>query len=304
MGNRSELYEIARDTAQIIHESSWELRGIEAVVLFGSALNDPKPSDIDLLFIIGSSDGWGVNYSPYPYGKLMFDEPPGKQNRRDPSGSVIHMAGYREGATEANSVYVKVGRRIAHLGLGKQFSQDDLEWAQRQGFPEFYLDMHGISKLFDAVVLSKEVFEKAELQREAVVSCRDPTFWFTILSKGMAYDPQTQDFTKRTGALYPTAVESFTFKELESSKKSNAYERAAGIIGEHVGDFADVFLRSYCAANSLTPEKFGWSDVSGLSRIIRPKNPYFGQLSPSAYIEMKRKLSSHERSIRPRRSRK
>ena len=48
-----------------------------------------------------------------------------------------------------------------------------------------------------------------DVRKYAVDSCRDPTFWFTILSEGRIYDRNTHDFSIKVEDKYPGALDLF-----------------------------------------------------------------------------------------------
>jgi hypothetical protein len=69
------------------------------------------------------------------------------------------------------------------------------------------LDLHVMH--FNALSRSGKRWRK---KRQELIhkKCRDPTFWYTVLSEGRLYDPTVGDFVTEIGDKYPRALEYFT----------------------------------------------------------------------------------------------
>lgn len=87
------------------------------------------------------------------------------------------------------------------------------------------IDLYGINNVFDVIVLYSGVLRAdandqlqgkditfTGMRKGAIESCRDPTFWYTILSEGKLYDRTKHDFTLSVNDKYPGAVELFPSK--------------------------------------------------------------------------------------------
>jgi len=228
------FYDIAKDTAKAIHEKSWGANGVVDVMLYGSTLTSKSPKDIDLLVI---HDGGRLR--PFsPYSTLRVDEPVGKENARDSAYGIFRQLGYKTEGRGNDSVAVAVGKRIAGLGAGNFTEEEiaektkDWERVSREIF-KFHdepdvsnsYDVHGINNIFDVIVLhagalmadaNEQVAGRygtiTGMRNSAVESCRDPTFWHTILSEGRIYDREKHDFSLRVEDKYAGAVDLFPSK--------------------------------------------------------------------------------------------
>ncbi|HII15316.1 MAG TPA: hypothetical protein HA362_03300 [Nanoarchaeota archaeon] len=208
------FYEIAKDTARIIIEKSWEEAEVEGVMLFGSTLRSKTPNDIDLLVLHS-----GLRLKAYsPYEKPVFDKPAGTGNGRDAAAEILFRLGYKE--TVLDRVDDAIKRRIEPLGLNSRDGLNSLFDIQ-----VMHAALLGDTRTIEVFArryavwgseeerqvdyqrcYRSELGKVAAQRRETIQSCRDPTFWRTILAKGRIYDPAKHDFTipieeKYSGAL-------------------------------------------------------------------------------------------------------
>ena len=207
--------EIARDTAKIIIEDSWESSRIRDVLLYGSTLRSGVPEDIDLLIIHGGLKfgSFSLPNSDIPSKDLRLDRPVGEDNPRDYSSVILSNCGYKEGREfMEDNVYKKLERLLE----------------ERYGF--IYPDSSLVDDLFDVNILSTKILDvnasdddlmdhvwdwgthkdiSYNARERAIESCRDPTFWHTILSGGRIYDMDKQDFTIGVEEKYPGALDLF-----------------------------------------------------------------------------------------------
>lgn len=238
------FYDIAKDTAKIILEKSWEEVKVEGVMLFGSTLRRDNPNDIDLLILHS-----GNKLSPYTRysereGKMQYDAPTGKGNVRERSFNLLRYTGYRIDSNERAVAHI--GRRIEQLGAGPALSERVQQDIEERGADVVCNDedIYGIETVFDVQAMSTALLGDAkplELEarthaaygsdenrereyqdywrylrkriagerQDAVKNCRDPTFWHTILSEGRLYDPARHDFTIPIEEKYPGALALF-----------------------------------------------------------------------------------------------
>ena len=203
--------DIARDTARIIHEKAYDSGSIAGVMLYGSTLTSDSPRDIDLLILHrGSLECFS------PYATLRVDEPVGDENARDSAYKIFMQLGYKEEGREADSVCTGIERRIEELNAGSMV-EETRDWFSRA-------DTYGVNNVFDVNVLYDGLLEGGQsgadkdslraqsrdrLREGAIASCRDPTFWYTILSEGRIYDREKHDFSIKVEDNYPGALSLF-----------------------------------------------------------------------------------------------
>jgi predicted nucleotidyltransferase len=187
---KGEFYNIAKDTAKIIHEKSYEKRNILEVILYGSALKEDFPGDIDLLII---HNNWGLapfsRYHPLNLeGKFLEDKPKGEKN-------------------DATSIFLDLNG----------FDYDEKEWVitaiENRIKQSNFTYLPEINEIFDVSIIQEDLLKQYEdnkyLRMCAIDACRDSTFWSTILSEGKIYDKSTHDFSLRVEDKYPGAAELF-----------------------------------------------------------------------------------------------
>lgn len=209
------LYEIAKDAAKAILTKSYPKIKVSDVMLFGSTLRTKNPRDIDLLII---HEGHGLpQYSCYePKEKLFLaDQPPGDTNKRSPSSSLLAQLGYISETNRRDSPLNYIAQRIAPLF--------DSEFV----IHEYFLDevsQTRVNSMFDVLVLKTAGLQPdlpegackypnpKEVREGALGSCKDPTFWHTILSEGRLYDIDKHDFTISVEEKYPGSLARFPAK--------------------------------------------------------------------------------------------
>lgn len=242
------FYEIARDTAAIIHHKSYSEARVKGVLLYGSTLRDSNPRDIDLVVL---HDGGRklVEFTPSRYAdegtEEKYDLEAGHpSNRRLKSFSILRCLGYAEGASEHHNAVRYLGERIEALGVGGDVPEERVQqymrlWDCSEEDVAAYLDIHGVNNVFDVHILhtgllgdnsaAEREFESrkqygedyaqrcyndqingfAEERAKAIHSCNDPNFWHRVLSEGRLYDPTEMDFTQTIEDKFPGALKLF-----------------------------------------------------------------------------------------------
>ncbi|MBI2549021.1 hypothetical protein HYW21_06755 [Candidatus Woesearchaeota archaeon] len=214
------FYEIARDTAAILHGKSWANARLEGVLLYGSTLRSDKPRDIDLVILHSGSKL--IEFTPSRYAdegtKEIYDvEPDHPSTRRLDAWSTLSTLGYR-GKSDydiKNRAVRFVGERIESLDAGSVPEERVQSFMSSRECPEAdvaaYLDIYGVSNVFDVHVLHTGLLgdQGAEQRSRAIASCNDPTFWHRVLSEGKLYDPKVHDFTLTIEEKYPGALQLF-----------------------------------------------------------------------------------------------
>ncbi len=213
-----QYYEVAKDVAEIILTKSWGEVGVKDVLLFGSASRgETNPNDLDILIL---HEGHKLQeFDIDPYGKrsdweTKHDMPAIKGNKRYDAYSIFSQLGYKgdpidnfqtdnlkkERELQKDSAFNNIVRRVEPFGI-----RLPTEWK--------FEDRNQFAALFDVHVLSTELFERegyrVKYREEAIESCRDPTFWYTVLSAGKLYDPKKHDFTGKVEDKYPGVIELF-----------------------------------------------------------------------------------------------
>jgi hypothetical protein len=196
----SEFYDLARKTARIIHEKSWEENGILQVMLYGSTLHSSQPRDIDLLVIHN-----GQRLAPYfYYRKLISDAPPGENNARMPPLDFLMRLGYREGDCKENSVLARVEALVSPKNVNEIYDFNALN--------------AGLLVNSNAVIAKGDPMDgsacdpwslfatTSDVRKRAIDCCKETNFWHTILSQGKIYDPNSNDFSIQVRELYPDAL--------------------------------------------------------------------------------------------------
>ncbi len=231
------FYDIAKDVARVIFEKGYEHRRVVDVMLYGSTLTSPTPNDIDLLII----HNHGAKMKCFsPYETLRVDEPVGEKNARDSAFGILRRLGYKHERRGNDSVVVAVGERIVGLGMGRytaekideearvweRTSKEVFEYVDEPNVAT-HIDLYGIEGLFDINVLDCLLLQQsilnagedstvkstvAGMRKKAIKSCRDSTFWHTILSEGRLYDRAKYDFVIRVNDKYPGATDLFPSK--------------------------------------------------------------------------------------------
>ncbi len=218
----SQYYEIARDTAEIILTKSWKEVRVKDVMLFGSTLrwkqdHNVIPNDIDMLIMHNGGDLYEFDWDIY--GSLKdwvqkSDEPVAKGNKRYDAYVIFFRLGFKEWSKEnavvesrkgkgfvADSALQNILRRVERLGIRPPSSVTRFD------------DRDFFAKMFDVHVLSTGLFGEdsyAERNREeAINSCRDRTFWYTVLRTGKIYNPKGQDFNVHVEERYPGILSFF-----------------------------------------------------------------------------------------------
>lgn len=207
-------FEIAKDVARLMHTKSWEEVGVRDILLFGSTLRQNSvPNDIDLLIL---HDGHKLKeFYDDPYGKnttaaFETDQPIAKCNRRLWAYGMLANLGYKGGDRKANcydwetearlkedSVINHVKARVADIIGGSNEALDKL------------FDIHALSTTLLAAPSGCQFPYAAQRRAEALNSCRDPTFWHTVLSEGRLYDMDKHDFTIKVDDKYAGATALF-----------------------------------------------------------------------------------------------
>ena len=215
-----QYYEVAKDVAEIILTKSWGEVGVKDVLLFGSASRgNTNPNDIDMLILHYGCGLEEFDRDPYgfrPDGVKQSDMPPLSGNMRIGADGIFSELGYKEDPADnyqtddddpereermrLDSAFNNIVKRVEQLGIRPP---NGLEFEDADQF----------NALFDVHVLSTELLKNDEYgasrREEAIKSCRDPTFWHTILSAGKLYDFDKHDFTMSVNDKYPGAAELF-----------------------------------------------------------------------------------------------
>lgn len=216
-----QYYEVAKDVAEIILTKSWDQVGVKDVILFGSASRgNTNPNDLDMLIL---HDGYKLQeFDRDPYGERadwirQSDMPPISGNMRYDAYGIFHKLGYKGDPADnyqtddftkeerliQDSAFNNIVKRVEPFGI-----RPPKGWE--------FEDRDQFAALFDVHVLSTGLLKAdaygASRREEAVKSCRDPTFWHTVLSAGKLYDSDKHDFTMSVNDKYPGAVDLFPSK--------------------------------------------------------------------------------------------
>ena len=203
MGN-SEFYEIARETARIISEKSWEKNGVLQVMLYGSALHSSQPRDIDLLVIHS-----GEKLAPYFfYRKIVPDAPVGEQNSRMPACDFLRQLGYKEGAPFGDNVLANVEALVSPRKVNDLYDLNALSESLLIDEDKRIRDPHIIAQGFahDFEQLRRST---KKVRERAIQACKETSFWHTILSEGRIYNQSSGDFSNTVSEIYPNALRLF-----------------------------------------------------------------------------------------------
>ncbi|GEM_PF-4601947 len=227
---KESFYEIAKAAAQIILTKSWQRVGVQDVLLYGSTLrNDRTPRDIDLVILHSGSRL--AEYDPPQYAtegaKNIPDVAVGDpETTRRNVFDILFRLGHREEEARTNSAVRLIGDRIEYLHVGS-IPQEEID--RTLSFRDIsekdvgaYIDLHGISNIFDVHVMhtgllgdlrgARENFAKiyyASARKTAIESCKDRTFWHRVLSEGRLYDIGAADFSRTVEDKYPGVLELF-----------------------------------------------------------------------------------------------
>ncbi|MFH0837164.1 MAG: hypothetical protein V1870_03475 [Candidatus Aenigmatarchaeota archaeon] len=245
------FYEIARSVAKIILTRSWSGASIRDVLLYGDVLKNEnsRNRDIDMVILHAGNKLEEFQRPEYtaeePEGETLYDiSPTDSRTRRLPAFSILLQLGYKDNRKE--NVARAVGQRIEQLDAGTLSEQTIKSWLSCRDINEQnigdYLDINGTSNVFDLHVMHTgllgdrkaaedengwykqygearfltavdENMERYSFRRkEAMQSCRDPTFWHRVLSEGRLFDHETDDFTLTIEDKYPGALELFEVK--------------------------------------------------------------------------------------------
>lgn len=203
MTNNS-YYEIAKDVAKIIHTKSNDNVCVKDVLLFGSTIRkEEDPKDIDLLILHKGRSLREFCEDPYTS--------TGERFSNDSAYNRLDDLGYK---------------RDEDLLEGKTWEQEIeivSEWKKKSVLKEVMTRVSGIigqdnygelDNLFDIHALSIRLFERddeylTKRRTKAIKSCRDPTFWHTVLSEGKIYDLDKHDFITKVDEKYSSATDLF-----------------------------------------------------------------------------------------------
>jgi DNA-binding transcriptional ArsR family regulator len=232
------FYEIARDTAAIIHTKSYSKAKVDNVVLYGSILEKDNPRDIDLIIV--HSGPFLQEFMPSQYSdegaEEISDVNPGHPStRRLQAWNILLGLGYADNAKQNETTVRFIGERIKELDAGNvseakiKHHMDVFRCSEAEA--SSYIDVFGVSNVFDVHVLSKYLLMTPELikqelgersrieidcnQRERkklIEGCNDRAYWHSVLSKGKVYDPRQHDFTLTIEDKFPGALELFEVK--------------------------------------------------------------------------------------------
>lgn len=225
------LRQIAQEAARLCFEYSYHDAMLRDVLLFGSTLRQNKdPEDIDLVIL---HKGWKLEeFDKDPYGekkdaKPKHDKPIGEDNLRQHSSAIFHQLGYRN-IEEFDYFEFRNTWDEEHGQANREDFQAAFEKAQEDYWVRRSLNSvdtqiiklvypRSVDDIFDVHVLSTVLFgDERHIEhgrREAMRSCRDPTFWYTVLTEGRLYDSSTKDFTLEVDEKYPGATELFVPKK-------------------------------------------------------------------------------------------
>lgn len=220
-----DLYKIAKNSAKIILKESWSTRGIVDVGLYGSlARGEKKANDIDLIILHESP--MAPDFSDYweDWAEDMKDHPEKDMHR---SAYYLWVLGAEH--PKKDPACVKIIKMINSPEIKSVTDLDKI------------LDVNIMSiNLFPAMINKEANFESMVYcghydedyvksynerinQRRclAIASCKDLSFWNTILKECKLYNPETKDFSIPLETKYPGTVEAFkagdTFEMLKSA---------------------------------------------------------------------------------------
>ena len=214
-------YEIAKDIARVIHTKSWDEVGVKDVLLFGSTVRKKEvPNDIDLLIL---HDGYKLEefyddaYEEHsPKAVCLSDHRVGDNSRRIWATGMLNLLGYK-----GNDALLRDKLYHERFGLESQFREDSAynNVMNRVKHITGEDDSAALDKLLDIHAMSVNLLIRDEdegrfryysdKRTQAINCCRDPTFWYTVLSEGRIYDLDKHDFTIKVNDKYPDAIRMF-----------------------------------------------------------------------------------------------
>jgi len=215
----SQYLDIAKETAKIILEDSYERNKVKGVMLYGSTLKSETPSDIDLL-IIHENDKW-ESYSGYHH--RIPDNRPGKDNVKDHSWDILSKLRFGGDKGVGNRPVVKIAKLLRNYKL--PIIEKDIKNARKilarflpKGVESVMLeDLLTVNRLFDINILNKKLLKPTDDEdlkksvQQAINACDDKRFWNKILGYGKLYDTSTHEFSIPLTDRYPEAPELFEY---------------------------------------------------------------------------------------------
>jgi len=200
---------LARDVAEIILTRSWRDLRISDVLLFGSVLMEiGAPNDIDIV-ILHDNNQKLIEFNPDPYGvrperTTVTELPSGNNNDRYSATSIFQKLGYL--SSQEKPAATLISERVGQ-SLGGKVDEEMM----RQLFDVHVLHIgllgYENNNAGQIVRYNRDIWEST--RREAIASCRDSTFWHTVLTTGRLYDTKTRDFTLPVSTRYQGAIELF-----------------------------------------------------------------------------------------------
>jgi hypothetical protein len=206
--------ELAKDTARIIRDKSWDEVAVQDVLLFGSTLKGTcVPDDIDMLLLHSGQRLVEFDRDPYstrPSAMKESDIPCGEENRRNGAWCFFRTLGYKgtgkdDDRRRDDSAYENILKRLEFMGGNSSELVDSIfdVHVMHTGLLLAHIDPPDVPG-------SGYMDEYMKQQRaEAIKHCRDPTFWHTVLSEGRLYNPETHDFSLKVDDKYPGASDLF-----------------------------------------------------------------------------------------------
>ncbi|OGI63676.1 hypothetical protein A2642_05175 [Candidatus Nomurabacteria bacterium RIFCSPHIGHO2_01_FULL_39_10] len=235
------------EPVQVYNASEW--RGVHDVLLFGSTMRGEESHDIDLVLIHNQNrlqeyesklkygkDGCSVvDFSRKIDEKRLYNP---STILRDLEGRDITTCHFEEGLQIQEYFKYVVERADRENSFSGTFCLDYIDnpvvftSKDRAGFQkevdvlfEYLMEGKVNTKVrgmfserglnvdgdFDLLLLSKETLYSSGAKRRGVMTdlCRDPTFWYTVLSEGRLYNLATEKFDLEVEQKYPGAVELF-----------------------------------------------------------------------------------------------
>lgn len=214
---RGQFYDMAKDVANSVLTKSYADSKVADVALFGSTARGQAPRDIDML-ILHNGDRLKEFDDIDPYGsrvgwKNVSDISPQKGNNRYDSFSIFHRLGSKT-YTKKDERQRCRGQVVDSSPLGSILKTAGQMLIKHPKYIYGFKDRKAFSKLFDVHVLPVDFFanQNAQKRMEAIKSCRDPTFWYTVLGECKIYDLSAHEFDIPFQQKYLGALELFKVK--------------------------------------------------------------------------------------------
>jgi hypothetical protein len=205
---------LAQDVAEIILNNSWPALGVSDVLLFGSTLRETgTPNDIDMVIVHNSNNSHRLaEFNADPYGQrprrtTVTELRAGGNNDRHTAQHTFYQLGYLH--SEAKRVGDLISKRV---GQSLRAKADEETMRLLFDVHVLHIGLFGYENNSGRIVRSTYDLHTSA-RCEAIASCRDPTFWHTVLTTGRLYDRVTHDFTQPVSEKYPGTIGLFVVEK-------------------------------------------------------------------------------------------